>query len=64
MTEDIPCGEGYFSATVSFHPDPLFREGRVVAIETFITKRAKSGTELEEHQHDLGVAISKLMQGE
>lgn len=46
---------GPFAVTVSFvdgHP-----------CEMFITKRAKSGTELEEHLYDLGVTASRIMQG-
>lgn len=53
-TSDI----GPFSITVSFHPDT----GQPV--ETFFTKRAKSGTELEQHLYDLGVTASKMMQHE
>lgn len=56
-----------FAVTVSFDPPggPLaILRGELVACETFISKRAKSGSELEEHQYALGVAASKLMQGE
>jgi len=53
-----------FAVTVSYDPRPLWAEGKIVPCEVFITQRAKSGTELEEHQIDLGVAASKLMQGE
>lgn len=49
---------GPFIATVGFDP----RDNR--PCEVFISKRAKSGTELDEHLYDLGVAISKIMQGE
>ena len=48
---------GPFIATVGFD-----QEGN--ACEVFISKRAKSGTELDDHLYELGVAISKIMQGE
>lgn len=50
VTENV----GPFAVSISFvdgHP-----------CELFITKRAKSGTELEEHLYELGVTASKIMQ--
>ncbi len=49
---------GPFIVSVGFDP----RDGR--PCEVFISKRAKCGTELDGHLYDLGVAASKLMQGE
>ena len=48
---------GPFAVSVGFDP-----WGR--AFEVFISARAKSGTELEQHLYDLGVTASKIMQGE
>jgi len=53
-----------FAVTVSYDPRPLFHEGRAVPCEAFITNRAKSGSELEAHQVELSIAMSKMMQGE
>jgi hypothetical protein len=52
ITEEI----GKFAISVSFV------EGK--PYEVFFVKRGKSGTEIEELLHDLGVAASKIMQGE
>jgi len=49
---------GPFRFTVSFHPVTG------APVEVFINERAKIGTELEAHLYDLGVKISKVMQGE
>ncbi len=49
---------GKFIISVGFHP----RTGH--PIEMFISKRGKSGTELDDHLYDIGVAASKIMQGE
>jgi hypothetical protein len=49
---------GCFIVSVSFDPETN------KPIELWFSKRAKSGTELEQHLYDLGVAISKLMQNE
>ncbi len=49
---------GPFIVTVGFDPE----DGK--PCEVFISKRAKTGTELDDHLYDLGVAASKLMQGE
>lgn len=35
-----------------------------VPAEVFITSRGKTGTELDNHLYELGVAVSKMMQGE
>lgn len=70
MTDDLPWRRpcvteevDNFSVTVSYDPRELVR-GRIVPCEVFMSQRAKSGSELEEHQYELGVAASKLMQGE
>lgn len=52
LTEEV----GPFSVSVSFV------EG--IPVEVFMTDRGKSGTELEEILYELGVAVSKIMQGE
>jgi len=47
---------GPFVVSVGFNPktdEPC---------EVFISKRAKTGTELDEHLYELGVAASKIMQ--
>ncbi len=49
---------GPFIVTVGFHPDTGH------PVEVFISKRGKSGTELDSHLYNLGVTASKLMQGE
>ncbi len=49
---------GPFIVTVGFDP----RDGK--PCEVFISKRAKTGTELDDHLYQLGVTASKLMQGE
>ena len=49
---------GPFKFTVSCHP------ATGAPVEVFINERAKSGTELEAHLYELGVRISKVMQGE
>jgi hypothetical protein len=48
---------GPFAITVGF--DPWGRP-----FEVFITARGKSGTELDDHLYELGVAASKVMQGD
>ena len=54
-----PCvtvGAGPFAITTSWHP----LTGEVC--EVFVTQRAKSGSELDQHLYELGVAASKAMQ--
>lgn len=48
---------GPFAVTVSYHPVTQ------APVEVFVTARAKSGTELEQHLYDLGVTASRMMQG-
>ena len=56
FTDEV-TGEGYeFAVTVGF--DPAFGN----ACEVFLTKRGKSGTELEATLYELGVLASKMMQ--
>lgn len=50
--------QGRIAATVSFHPTTG------APCEVFFTKRSKSGTEIEETMRELGIRMSKLMQGE
>ena len=58
ITEQI----GPFAVSVGFTPD---KDGEwTVPAEVFITARGKSGTELDNHLYELGVSVSKLMQGE
>jgi len=58
VTEQI----GPFAVSVGFVPDK--DGGWVVPAEVFITSRGKTGTELDGHLYELGVAVSKMMQGE
>jgi len=58
VTEQI----GPFSVSVGFVPGEDGEWSR--PCEVFITARGKSGTELDGHLYELGVAVSKLMQGE
>ncbi len=65
MSADLPTRRpcvhervGPFIVTVGFHPET----GQ--PCEVFISKRAKCGTELDDHLYELGVTASKLMQGE
>ena len=65
MASDLPTRRHQISETlgpciVSGGFDP--RDGK--PCEVFVTKRAKSGTDLDGHLYDLGVAASKIMQGE
>lgn len=52
VTEDTTYG----AVTVSFHP----KTG--APVEVFITKRLKSGTQMEAEQYEIGVTASLLMQ--
>ena len=53
---------GPFVVTVGFTQD--HRGEWTVPFEAFISARGRSGTELDEHLYDVGVKISRLMQGE
>jgi len=53
VTADV----GPFSVSVGFDDD-----GR--AIEVFMTGRGKTGTALNDHLYDLGVTVSKIIQGD
>ena len=56
ITDEV-VGDGYeFAVTVGF--DPEFGN----PCEVFMTKRGKSGTELEATMYELGVLASKIMQ--
>ena len=56
ITDEV-IGDGYeFAVTVGF--DPEFGN----PCEVFMTKRGKSGTELEATLYELGVLASKIMQ--
>lgn len=58
MTEQI----GPFAVSVGFVTDSGGEW--TVPAEVFITSRGKTGTELDNHLYELGVAVSKMMQGE
>jgi len=53
---------GPFVVTVGFTQD--HRGDWTVPFEAFISARGRSGTELDEHLYDVGVKLSRLMQGE
>ena len=51
---------GPFVVTVGFKQD---HNGEwTVPFEAFVSSRGRSGTELDDHLYNLGVAVSKLMQ--
>jgi hypothetical protein len=52
VNEDV----GPFTVTVGF-------DAKDRPFEVFVTARGKTGTELDGHLYDIGVAVSKLMQG-
>ena len=54
VTQDL----GQFAVSVGYDPDT----GKVC--EVFFTDRGKSGTELESTLYDVGVFLSKALQGE
>lgn len=49
---------GPFIVSVGFNPETN------EPCEVFISRRAKSGTELDDHLYELGVVASKIMQKE
>lgn len=49
---------GQFVVTVGFHPDTG------VPCEIFVAARGKSGTDIDDIFYEMGVAASKIMQGE
>jgi len=53
---------GPFAVSVGFTQD--VNGDWTVPCEVFVTTRGKSGTDLENHLYEIGVAASKLMQGE
>lgn len=53
---------GPFVVTVGFTQD--HRGEWTVPFEAFISARGRSGTELDEHLYNIGVAASKMMQQE
>lgn len=53
---------GPFVISVGFTQD--HRGEWTVPLEAFISARGRSGTELDDHLYEIGVRISKLMQGE
>lgn len=56
VTEQI----GPFAVSVGFKQDHL--GNWTIPFEVFITARGKSGSELDGHLYEIGVAASKLMQ--
>ncbi len=53
---------GPFAVSVGFRRDHL--GNWTIPFEVFITARGKSGSELDDHLYEIGVAASKMMQGE
>ena len=53
---------GPFAVSVGFRQDHL--GNWTIPFEVFITARGKSGSELDDHLYEIGVAASKMMQGE
>lgn len=53
---------GPFVVTVGFTQD--HRGEWTVPFEAFISARGRSGTELDGHLYEVGIKLSKLMQGE
>ena len=53
---------GPFVVTVGFTQDHT--GAWTVPFEAFISARGRSGTELDDHLYEIGVRVSKLMQGE
>lgn len=49
---------GPFKASVCFHPETK------MPVAVFIVGRGKVGHELDDHLRNLGIEISKIMQGE
>ncbi len=52
---------GPFSVTVSFMPDKRANDMCGRPVEVFISRRAKTGTELDDHLYQIGVEASRLM---
>jgi len=55
-------GVGPFVISVGFTQDHT--GAWTVPYEAFISSRGRSGTELDDHLYEIGVRISKIMQGE
>ena len=53
---------GPFAVSVGFKQDHL--GNWTIPFEVFVSARGKSGTELDDHLYEIGVAASKMMQGE
>jgi len=53
---------GPFAVSVGFKQDHL--GNWTIPFEVFVTARGKSGTELDSHLYEIGIAASKMMQGE
>jgi len=53
---------GPFAVSVGFTQDAT--GGWTVPCEVFVTVRGKIGSELDDHLYEIGVAASKMMQGE
>lgn len=58
VTEQI----GPFAVSVGFKQDHT--GAWTIPFEVFVSARGKSGSELDNHLYEIGVAASKLMQGE
>lgn len=57
VTEQV----GPFAVSVGFKQDHL--GNWTIPFEVFVTARGKSGTELDGHLYEIGVAASAMMQG-
>jgi hypothetical protein len=53
---------GPFAVSVGFKQDHL--GNWTIPFEVFVSARGKSGTDLDDHLYEIGVAASKMMQGE
>ena len=53
---------GPFAVSVGFKQDHL--GNWTIPFEVFVSARGKSGTGLDDHLYEIGVAASKMMQGE
>lgn len=51
---------GPFAVSVGFKQDHL--GNWTIPFEVFVTARGKSGTELDGHLYEIGIAASKMMQ--
>lgn len=60
VTEDV----GPFAVSVSFMPDKRAKDLCGAPVAVFLSKRAKTGSWLDDNQREWGIVASKLMQHE